>query len=46
MPPVGFEQAIKTGERTQNSILERAATGVGFEGLKYKNINIYTYYIP
>jgi len=38
-----FELAISTGERTQTYILDRSATGICFEGLKYKYIYIYIY---
>jgi len=41
MPPVGFEPTISGGERTPNSTLDPAATGIGFKGLKYKKGYIY-----
>jgi len=41
--PMEFELTISTGERTQTHILDRSATGICFEGLKYKYIYIYIY---
>jgi len=34
MPPVGFEPIISAGERPQNYALDRAATGIGYEGIQ------------
>jgi len=29
MPPVGFDPTVSAGERPQNHVLDRAATGTG-----------------
>jgi hypothetical protein len=43
MPLVVFEPTISAGVLRQNYALDRAATGTGFEGLKYTNVYIYIY---
>ena len=43
MPRVGFEPTISADDRGQTYALDRAATGTGFDGLKYKKLYIYIY---
>jgi hypothetical protein len=37
MPPVGFEPAFPTSERSQTRALDRAVTGIGFIGISTEN---------
>jgi len=43
MPRVGFEPTISADDRRQTYALGPAATGTGFDGLKYKKLYIYIF---